>query len=291
MRLSILSALAILLAISCVTVLDAEELIIQGAQVKLKRYVKVPVREAGILIKLNVKAGDMVDAGDVIAQIEDELYNLNQQIDELEYQHAALSSTNDVNKRFAEKSQEVSLAVLERSKQAVARYEKSISKTELEKLRLESERDGLAFEQAEMEIQLAKLDAELKSKELAVSKLKLDYRTIAAPFNGMVVETFPQEGEWVNTGDPVVRIIDLDTLHVEAAVDASMYDSSLVGKKINFIVKLPGRDREETFEGVIDFVNPEIEPVGDRITIQAEIINRMQMLRPGTKGSLKILLD
>jgi len=291
MRLSILSALAILLAISCVTVLDAEELIIQGAQVKLKRYVKVPVREAGILIKLNVKAGDMVDAGDVIAQIEDELYNLNQQIDELEYQHAALSSTNDVNKRFAEKSQEVSLAVLERSKQAVARYEKSISKTELEKLRLESERDGLAFEQAEMEIQLAKLDAELKSKELAVSKLKLDYRTIAAPFNGMVVETFPQEGEWVNTGDPVVRIIDLDTLHVEAAVDASMYDSSLVGKKINFIAKLPGRDREETFEGVIDFVNPEIEPVGDRITIQAEIINRMQMLRPGTKGSLKILLD
>lgn len=290
MRLLTLSALALLLVNLCGTVVGQEELVIEDAQVKLKRNVEVPVREAGILIKLNVKAGDFVAAGDVIAHIEDELYDLNQQISELEFQHAALSSTNDVNKRFAEKSQEVSLAVLERSMEAVARYEKSISKTELEKLRLESERDGLAFEQAELELALSKIQQELKSQELAVSKLKLAYRTIAAPFNGMVVETFPQEGEWVNAGEPVLRIIDLDTLRVEAVVDAKKYDASLLGKKIRFTAKLPPGDKSETFDGVIDFVSPEIEPVSDLITIRAEIVNRMQMLRPGTKGSLKILL-
>ena len=291
MRYLSLAVLALLLVNPCGTVVGQEKSVIVDAQVKLIKNVKVPVREPGILIKLNVKMGDFVTAGQVIAQIDDELFVFNQQIGELEFQHAALSSTNDVNKRFAEKSKEVSLAVLERSKQAVARFDKSISKSELEKLRLESERDGLAFEQAELELKLAKLQEELKSKELGVSKLKLAYRTITAPYDGMVVETFPQEGEWVNAGEPVLRIIDLDTMRVEAMVDARKYDASLVGKKITFTAKLPAGDDTESFDGVIDFVSPEIEPLNDAIIIRAEIRNRMQMLRPGTKGTLKIALE
>ena len=190
--------------------------------------------------------------------------------------------------RFARKSLEVSEAELQRALDSVEDYPKSISATELDRLKLTVERTRLEIEQAEHNMAMAKLTADLKQNEYETSQNKLNRQTIQAPIAGVVAQVYRHTGEWVEPGQQVVRILRLDRLRVEGFVSVEQLDSFPVGSPIELHLALR-KQVPETFSGHLVHVSPEVDPVNGQVRVWADVENADMRLKPGMRGTMVIV--
>lgn len=267
---------------------DRSELQIDSVLVSLIEEVEVPAREVGQLNMIQVKEGKTVEKGAVLAQIEDSEAMLLLQQAKLEYEMARLKAANDVDLRFARKAHEVANAELQRAEDSIKKYPKSISKTELDRLKLTSEKSELEIEQAAEERKTTQLEASLKQNAEQVASLAVQRRKVVSPINGMVVQILIRNGEWVRPGDTVLRILRLDRLRAEGLINASrLQEQDLQDRPVTLVVN-PGTKQSMEFQGKISFVSPEINPVNNQTRVWAEIENPDLKLKPGMRASLII---
>lgn len=264
-----------------------QDLVIEGALVLVLDEVEVPSQEAGQLVELVVRAGSRVTAGQVLARLEDSEAQLALARAEQELAIARRKAESDVRVRFAAKSREVAEAEWQRGRESVEKYKKSLSQTELDRLRLEAERAALELEQAQLDQELAAGDRRLKELERDLAQRGLERRRLVAPLAGVVVELERAAGEWVQPGQRVLRIVRTDRLRVEGFVAATQATEALVGAAAS--LSLAGEAAGTgTFVGQVVFVSPEIEPVNGQVRLWAEVENRESRLRPGLQGRLRI---
>jgi len=114
----------------------------------------------------------------------------------------------------------------------------------------------------------------------AIEKLRQpnDHLTLQAPQSGIVTAKLANQGDYVQTGDPLFKIADLSTvwLNLEA------YETDLqwlrYAQDVAFGVEaLPGR----TFHGRIVFIDPEIDPVRRIARVRVNVPNEDRALKPG----------
>ncbi len=265
----------------------AEQITDPDALMVLTSEVELAASEPGIVEKVHFTEGEAIVRGTPIISLNDAKIRREAKAAAQEAEIALLASENDVDARFAEKSKAVAEAELSRAKLAVELSEKSVSKSELDQLRLQAERAELAEEQAKRDLEVAVLRAELEQSRAEISAVRMDDMKIKVPFDGVVVEIFKHAGEWVSVGEPVARVIQLDPLRVEALVDGLQYDLSLQGQPASITAKLPAGE-ERTFTGKVSFVSPEIDPDNGLMVVWAEIENPDLLLRPGMRGELRI---
>ena len=122
---------------------SATQIEIPSALVKLVEQVDVPAREAGVLAAVDVREGQMVEEGDRLGQIEDTEARIAEERARIDLQIARENAENDVNIRFATKSVEVARAELRRSAESLEKYPKSVSESEMDRLRLIVEKSVL----------------------------------------------------------------------------------------------------------------------------------------------------
>ncbi|MCA9014538.1 MAG: HlyD family efflux transporter periplasmic adaptor subunit, partial [Planctomycetaceae bacterium] len=266
----------------------ANELRIDSVLVSLIEQVEVPARDVGQLNQMLVKEGTTVQKGELLAQIEDAEAALLMQQAKLEFEMAQLKAMNDVNLRFAKKSYEVAKAELQRAEDSIKKYPKSISKTELDRLKLTAEKAELEIEQAAEEAKTVKLEADLKRNAEQIAELAVQRRKVISPITGMVVQIMTREGEWVRPGDTVLRILKLDRLRAEGLINVSqLQDRDLKNRPVVLIVN-PGTKQQQEFKGTVSFVSPEVNPVNNQTRVWAEIENPDLKLKPGMRASLII---
>lgn len=105
-----------------------------------------------------------------------------------------------------------------------------------------------------------------------------DHFVLKAPVGGVVMTKNVKEGDYVKTGEPLFRIVDLSVLW--AYLDA--YESDLTwlryGQDVSFTVEsFPG----ETFHGQIAFIEPEVNRRTRTIPIRVNVPNEDGLLKPG----------
>ncbi len=253
------------------------------------------VKEPGVVESI-VQLGDNVNVGQTIAELDQELPRAQMNAAEKELAIARIESKNDVDLRFARVSSKVNQAVLERSMAANRQYKKALSKTEIERLRLELERSHLSAEQAERTKQTNLLNEQLKSEQVAIAEIQLSNRTISAPISGVVTEVNIEQGEWVNAGQPIARIVNIDTLRFTGFVDSREILPSEIAKSASLIVDYKGDmgrrdsavDSSDAVDVTITFINPEIDPASGLYEIRAEVDNRDHRMYSGLKSILKL---
>jgi len=261
---------------------------IDSVLVTVIEQVEVPAREVGQLNAMKVQEGMSVERGEVLAQIEDSEAQLLLEQAKLEYEMAQLKAKNDVNIRFARKSHEVANAELQRAEDSIKKYPKSISKTELDRLKLTAEKAELEIEQATEESKSAQLEAQLKRNAEQVAALAVQKRKVVSPISGMVVQIMIKNGEWVRPGDTVMRLLKLDRLRAEGLINASLLlERNLKNRPVVLVVN-PGTSLEQRFQGKVSFVSPEINPVNNQTRVWADIENPDLKLKPGMRASLII---
>jgi len=265
----------------------AGEITIPNVLVTLIEEIEVPAAELGVLTEIAVKPGDEVAKGKVLARIQDAEAQLAVKKAKAELEIAVRQAENDINIRFAKKSLEVAQAELKRATKAVEKFAKAVSETRLDKLRLDAERGKLEIEQTENNFSIAKLTAQVKQYEVALTERKVERRHITAPISGTVVQVYKHEGEWVEPGEAVLRVLRMDRLRVEGFLDAAVATNRLMGLPVTLKVSLSDRLQME-FSGKVVFVSPEVNAGSSQVRVWAEIDNRDRLLRPGQKGSLTI---
>lgn len=261
---------------------------IHNAQVTLIKQVVVPAEEMGVIETELVKEGDVVKEGDLLARIGDSEAQLERRRAQLEMEIAELRSQNDVNIRYSKKSSEVLSAELKRSEDAASRVKTAVSQTELDRQRLAVEKADLEIEQAEMELNEQQLNHQLKTNEYALATRAVERRLIRSPLAGKVVEVSKHEGEWVEPGNQVFRIVRIDRLRVKGYVNINQLVGVLEGRPATLFLDVPGGPRLE-FPGKLVFISPEVNEVnGEQVEVWAEVENKKMLLRPGMNGTLVI---
>ncbi len=254
---------------------------------RLVEQADVPAREAGVLASVNVVEGQMVKEGAVLAEIDDTEARIAEERARIECEMAKVAATNTVHVRFARKSADVAQAELRRSAESNEKYPKSISDSEMDRLRLVVEKARLEIEQADYDTRVAAFNQTIKESDYRGGQQKVKQHKIIAPLSGAVVQVHRRRGEWVKPGEVVVRILRLDRLRAEGVLKIEHWSDQLQGRPVRIWVDLPKSPRAE-FSGKIVFLDPEIDPVNAQVRIWAEVDNTGLRLRPGMRATMAL---
>jgi macrolide-specific efflux system membrane fusion protein len=255
--------------------------------IRIVEQVDVPARETGVLAAVNASEGQIVVGGALLAQIEDTEARIAAERVKIELAIARRNAENDVNVRFAKKSVEVAKAELRRCLESVQRYPKSISDSEMDRLRLLVDKGGVEVEQAGHEFAVAAFTHQIKINESQAAEEKLNRHRITAPLGGVVVQVYRHRGEWVKPGETVLRILRLDRVRAEGFLKSPDVSPALQGREVKLTVDLPNEPGQE-FPGKIVFLDPEIDPLNSQVRVWAEVQNEALRLRPGMRAKMTI---
>jgi RND family efflux transporter MFP subunit len=262
-------------------------IVAESALIRVIDNVAIPARASGVLALLNVDDGDLVKKGTLLAKVDDTEEVLIHQRAVIESDLAGERARNDVAIRAAEKALEFAKQEYLRLKRASEGIPGSVSISELEESRVNSEQAELEVEKANHEHLLESHNKRLKAAEEAVALHSKDIHQILAPVNGMVVEILRRPGEWVEPGEDVLRIMRIDRLRAEGLVPFQFVTPDLTGSPAEITVAIPGR-AEVTAKGQIVFVNPELNPVNGRVRVRAEFENPGGQLMPGMRAKMMV---
>ncbi len=282
---AIASTIVILAAMVATTALAREPSEAPTMVIRLVEQVDAPARETGALGIVNATEGQIIVAGTLLAQIEDNEANLALEHVTIELESARRNSENDINIRFAKKSYEVARAELQRCIDSVQKSPKSVSDSEMDRLRLLVDKGGLEVEQAQRDFATAVSSRKIKENECKLAREKLDRHRIIAPIGGVVVRAYRSRGEWVKPGDSVVRILRLDRLRAEGFLKSHDVTPDLQGRAVKLTVDFPD-DLGHVFAGKITFIDPEVDPVNAQVRVWAEVQNQDLRLRPGMQAKM-----
>jgi macrolide-specific efflux system membrane fusion protein len=274
------------------SVLPAAAAQLPDCLVYLVEDIQVPALEAGPLVKLDVKEGDVVEKGQVLAQLDDSQPKVQKQSAEIERDAAIAKASDDIDVRFAEATLAYSNAELQRLLAVERKSAGSITVQEVEKAKLARHRDELQIEKSRLDMKVAKMTADKHQADVQAADLSVARRQILAPITGEVATVYHEQNEWVNAGEPVVQVVRMDRLRVEGFVAATELNvDEIAGKQVIVEVEM-ARGQRERFAGAVTYISP-LVTAGGKYRVRAEVQNRLAndewLLRPGSAASMIIL--
>lgn len=174
---------------------------------------KLSFRVNGVIKKLDVKMGDTIAKGDVIAKLDPTDFSLKVE----EAEASLLQSKAQMRNAAASYSRIRDL------------YEThSASKNQLDASRAESESAAAAVEAMQ--------------KKLALTRSQLGYTTLTAPVDGKIAEVLVEKNETVSRGEPVVVLNSSQNLEVHVSVPEILVTDIKKGDEVTVkFDALPGR--------------------------------------------------
>lgn len=233
------------------------------ASLRAGRRAVVASRESGLVVAFDLNEGDAVRAGDVLARLDDDLLTM-----EVERARAQLESDRGlVREREAE---------LENAQRDLARLESLSERGSARPVELDDARTETA--RAAAQLQQAEADLAAHVAELARAERRLRDATITAPFDGRVVATETELGEWLDAGGAVAEIIAIDTL--ECWLDVPETGISVVRDSAEpFSVRIDAFKR--TVEAPVAAIIPDADPLSRLFPVRLTIDNSDGDLAPG----------
>lgn len=224
---------------------------------------QLAVQVEGIVLEMLVDEGDDVKAGQVIAHLDDSRAMLDLDRQKAEVAHAEAV----IEQRTAE--HEEAARDLERYRELEQRG--SVGVTEIDEARTMLASRAAQLAQANADLMSAKSDLALAERELADA-------TIRAPFDGRVVETSTEVGQWIARGGPVATIVSLKSLEARINVPQQYYRSLREsGGEIEIVVPAIGGSVTGTLIAII----PQADSLSRLFPARIHIQDSEAILRPG----------
>ncbi len=185
---------------------DIEDLVTATGTLQPRDYVDVGAQVSGQLKKIHVEIGSVVQAGDLLAEIDPTVYLAN-----VDARRAAL---RNLHATMAERQSQLALARMQQDRQ---RNLMAGDATTTE-----------ALQSAEASVRAAKaqvdaLQAQIEQSEssLRADEANLNYAHIYSPISGVVVSISARQGQTLNTNQQaptLLRVADLSTMTVQTQV-------------------------------------------------------------------------
>lgn len=138
---------------------------------------------------------------------------------------------------------------------------------------------------------LAKTTYDMAEAQLLQLKEQMKRTVIASPLNGYIVEKFVEEGELVNPGQALFRIVNTDKLKVRVNLSEADVSGVHTGDRADVLVSACSK---ESIQGEVSFVSRALDPMTRTLPVEILIRNRSGCMSAGmtadatfTRGVLK----
>ncbi|KQI12247.1 efflux RND transporter periplasmic adaptor subunit [Campylobacter coli] len=228
--------------------IDISQTIEAVGKVYAKDQVDVGAQVSGQIIKLYVDVGSHVKQGDLIAQIDKD-----KQQNDLDITKAQLESAK-ANLESKKVALEIASKQYQREQKLYAAKASSLENLEIQKNNYYS----LKASVAELNAQVIQLEITLKN-----AKKDLDYTTITAPIDGVVINVAVDEGQTVNANQntpTIVRIANLDEMEIKMEIAEADVNKIKIGTELEFSLL---NDPQKTYHASIASIDPADTEVSD----------------------------
>ena len=265
--------------------------VFNGASITAEEDSIISAEAEGTLVHLAVKEGDRVAKKGVLATIDERLAKAQVEAAELTLDAATERANDSVEEKYAVLARDVARVDWEKDKAANITIPNSVTEIQILQKKLVLDRSNLQIDKARKDQVIAKKEAAVKGAELKVAEIGLDRRITRAPFDGEVQQLFQKESQWVNPGDPILRLVKFDVLRVEGRVHTDHFDpAELAGKPVTVSVAL-ARNRQVELPGRITYVGQTVT-INKEFIVRAEIQNKREgdywLVRPGLVAKMTI---
>jgi len=136
---------------------------------------------------------------------------------------------------------------------------------------------------SEVQFLEAKNRKESLENSLATAREQKQRSTVVAPFDGVVDKIFPKVGELVAMSSPIVRLVNIDELYINADISERYMGDLTQGDSVWVIV-----NRNDTIKSAISRVGDYINPSNRSFEIRVDLKEKVSVLRPNSLVVLKI---
>lgn len=142
-----------------------------------------------------------------------------------------------------------------------------------------------AFDTADAAHRAQAAAVEAAQAQLAQTQLLLNDAVVRAPIGGHVAKRHVQPGEKVGFDAPLVAIVDLGKLEVQAQAPVS--DVAQIATGARAVVSIEGLP-DRTFEGRVERINPSTEAGTRSINFYVSLANEQSLLRAGMFAKVRL---
>jgi HlyD family secretion protein len=286
-----------------------------GNQLKLSGNVEahqsdLSFKIQGRISELPVQEGQWVEAGAVLARLDNDDYRQQVAADEanLKLRHAQLdlsragSRAQDIkaaeqNMLDAEADLELKKLDYKRNeelyaKDAISAQTRDVSATNIKRAQAAYERTRQMYEQMREgsrreQIAVDQQTVKQAVEGLGISKIRLGYTVLRAPTSGVIVSRPAELGEVVAPGTPIVTLADLDHVWLRAYVSETDLGRIRWGQSVRITTDTyPGK----TYSGRLSFIASDAEFTPKSVQTQAErvtLVYKVKIDLPNEKHELK----
>lgn len=273
---------------------------------------KIGPRISGRCERISVQEGDHIKEGQVLAQLDrSSLIIARNQV-----QAALATAKATLNKVLAGTRRELiqqaeadftsAKANLEWAHKEFARNEALyhrhvVSQKALDSIKMQLQVAEAQYKKAEEYLVMAKRGSTKEDIEVAraqvaqaevalkMAEQNLEDSVILAPFAGVVVQRFKNEGEYItSTPDtPIIYIADIHKVKVEVDIPEDKIQDLCLGQRGE--IRVDGYP-DELFQGQVSLIRPLINSQTRTFTVKLEVPNPDCRLKPGMYARVKIIL-
>jgi RND family efflux transporter MFP subunit len=250
----------------------AEQILVVGNLIGAATVEVVP-RANGRLQVVDVKLGDSVHKGQVIARVEDS--ELREQVRQAE----ASYKVSEASIRQREADLKLAKNNLDRSKNL---YERQLLPQQT------FDDVDARYQAAAAQLDLSKAQFEQAKARLDELKITLSNTQIVAPVDGFIGKRYLDPGAFASTNAPVASVVDIRTVRMVANLVERDMRRVPAGTEANVEVDAyPG----EVFKGRVSRVAPVFDPATRTAEIEIEVPNVGYRLKPGMYSRVQLTVS
>lgn len=239
-------------------------------------------QQAGLVIQLNFEPGDRIEAGKVIAKLDDRIARL-----------VVTQAEASVTTRKALVTERQT--IVDKARRDAERYDTAYNASGATQSEVDDAHTALA--EAEARFAQAQADVGWGETAVALARKRLEDMTIRAPFTGVVATKRTETGQWLTEGGAVVDLVALDSIDAwldvpEAFIDRlrseggeGSADAVKVQLKIPALstATRPGATDKAVavIEAPIAGIIPNADPLSRLFPVRVRIDNKDGRLKPG----------
>jgi RND family efflux transporter MFP subunit len=224
------------------------------ASVTSERDAALSPRVSGLVQAVHVDAGDRVAAGKILVQLDASLARLALQRAEAAQQEARAQAA-EAQRLYQEAKEMVDRRLVPETRLHAAEAQKRVA-----------------------DAAVARLAAERRQQAEIVER-----HAVVAPFAGVVSQKLTEAGEWVETGTPVLELVDVRRLRLDVQVPQERFhEVALKAPATVRLDALPGR----TFEGRVTARVPVKDPRARTFLARVSVNDPKGMMTPGMSATV-----
>jgi RND family efflux transporter MFP subunit len=219
-----------------------------SGEIQAERSATVRARVGGTIVQVNVKEGQNVHTGDLLARID--------------------SQTLQDTRNSARAAVQATQHSLELARVEVTRDEGLVAAGAIAQRELDQARSTAAA----VETQLANAQAALQNAEQ-----QLRDTTLLSPFTGIVSRLEIHQGDVVASGAELLTLIDPASMRLSASATSGQIGEIQIGNPVEFTI----RGYDDVSKGTIARIAPETDPVTRQVQVYVALPDTSRRLKAG----------